>query len=351
MALTEGPSRLADLAPPAAGRRALLLPLLGVATLLLLIRWGGAEEARALLERARGELVVGALAAESVRYIGTGLLMRQVLGFVGHRIALWPTVAVILAGAALNRLIVAGGAGGLYLRYRYLDLRKVPLGAISSMLLIQTLVTAVILLLTFLLGLLALAALRGLTGEEIAVSGAVALGVIAVFAVTARLYPRPRRVQALLLTVAGTVAGWVGRLTRIDLYDEEGLKNALRRLYRSVSVARHNRRALLLAFGFAASALLADILALYLVFRALGTAIHPGILTVGYAISNYLSNLAFLPDGLVVTEASLAGAYASLAVAPAAAATAVLVFRLISFWLPIPIGAVAFWMLRRRAHL
>ncbi len=54
------------------------------------------------------------------------------------------------------------------------------------------------------------------------------------------------------------------------------------------------------------------------------------------------------PGGLGFVEAGLTGMLALAGVGGAAAAVATLAYRLISFWLPIPAGAVAYGLFWRR---
>jgi uncharacterized protein (TIRG00374 family) len=54
------------------------------------------------------------------------------------------------------------------------------------------------------------------------------------------------------------------------------------------------------------------------------------------------------PGGLGFVEAGLTGTLVLAGVDAAAAATATLAYRLASFWLPLPGGAIAYWLFGRR---
>jgi hypothetical protein len=54
------------------------------------------------------------------------------------------------------------------------------------------------------------------------------------------------------------------------------------------------------------------------------------------------------PGGLGFVEAGLTGMLALADVAASAAVVATLAYRLVSFWLPIPAGALAYGLFRRR---
>jgi uncharacterized protein (TIRG00374 family) len=67
-----------------------------------------------------------------------------------------------------------------------------------------------------------------------------------------------------------------------------------------------------------------------------------------YAAAELAAQIPFTPGGLGFVEAGLVGTL-TLAGTPApAAVTATLLYRLVSYWLPIPAGGVAYLLFRRR---
>ncbi|MDP9262258.1 MAG: flippase-like domain-containing protein, partial [Actinomycetota bacterium] len=58
--------------------------------------------------------------------------------------------------------------------------------------------------------------------------------------------------------------------------------------------------------------------------------------------------IPFTPGGLGFVEAGLVGGLTLAGVSPQDAVVATLVYRLVSFWLPIPAGAGAYVLFRRR---
>ena len=63
---------------------------------------------------------------------------------------------------------------------------------------------------------------------------------------------------------------------------------------------------------------------------------------VAYGLANVLAVLPISPGGLGVVEAVLIPTLIGFGVPAAEAAVGVVAYRLISFWLPIPVGAVAY---------
>ena len=70
-----------------------------------------------------------------------------------------------------------------------------------------------------------------------------------------------------------------------------------------------------------------------------------------FTSSSALSTLSGVPGELGVMETSLAVLSTSLGIAPPTAVGAILLFRALSYWLPIPIGYLAFWHLQRRGYI
>ena len=66
-----------------------------------------------------------------------------------------------------------------------------------------------------------------------------------------------------------------------------------------------------------------------------------------FALVRLLAAVPITPGGLGVVELGLAGALVLAGGAKAQVVAAVLVFRVLTFLLPIPIGAVTYWLWRR----
>jgi uncharacterized membrane protein YbhN (UPF0104 family) len=105
-------------------------------------------------------------------------------------------------------------------------------------------------------------------------------------------------------------------------------------------------RALLTALGW----WLFDYGALLLALAAIGADPEPSLVLLAYTGASVLSMIPFTPGGLGFVEAGLTGLLALAGVPPAQAALATLAYRLVSYWLPLPVGAVVAFVLRRRGE-
>jgi uncharacterized protein (TIRG00374 family) len=91
-----------------------------------------------------------------------------------------------------------------------------------------------------------------------------------------------------------------------------------------------------------------DYLALLCVLRAVGAQPQPSLVLLAYAGAALLALIPFTPGGLGFVEAGLVGTLTLAGVSPQDALLATLTYRLVSYWLPIPAGGVAYFAFRRR---
>jgi hypothetical protein len=103
-------------------------------------------------------------------------------------------------------------------------------------------------------------------------------------------------------------------------------------------------KALLVALGN----WLFDYLALLAAITAVGARPRPTLVLLAYSASMVLAMIPITPGGLGFVEAGLTGLLRVAGVPAGEAVLAVLAYRLVSFWLPLPAGGVAALLHRRR---
>ena len=91
-----------------------------------------------------------------------------------------------------------------------------------------------------------------------------------------------------------------------------------------------------------------DYVALLCALRAIGAQPRPSLVLLAYTAAGLLALIPFTPGGLGFVEAGLVGTLTLAGVNPRNALVATLVYRLVSFWVPIPVGGVAYALFRRR---
>jgi putative heme transporter len=92
-----------------------------------------------------------------------------------------------------------------------------------------------------------------------------------------------------------------------------------------------------------------NIAVLYAAFRAFGQAPPIAVLVQAFFVG-MLANLLPLPGGIGGVDGGMIGAFVAFGVSGSLALIAVLVYRLLSFWLPSIPGAIAYFQLRRTVN-
>jgi uncharacterized protein (TIRG00374 family) len=91
-----------------------------------------------------------------------------------------------------------------------------------------------------------------------------------------------------------------------------------------------------------------EYLVLLITLYGIGASPDMWLVLLAFVAASILGMVPFSPGGLGFVEAGLVGTLALSGITTAQAVLATLVFRLVSFWLPIPIGFAAWWLFRRR---
>jgi uncharacterized protein (TIRG00374 family) len=248
---------------------------------------------------------------------------------------------VTLAGLAATRLFSAGGAGGIALTYWALRRAGMPAReAAKRMVAFLVLLYTVYLMALVVCGIfLRVGVFPGPSpvGMTIVPAGLAGLALIVVFLIS--LIPGD---------FERLVAGWarghrrVGlarRVASIPATIASGTRAAL-------SILRHPTSGFLSLIG-AAGFWAANIAVLWACFHAFGESVPKAVLIQGFFVGMTANLLPFFPGGVGSVDAGMIAAFLAFGLPSATVFVAVLTYRLIAFWLPIPPGIVAYLQLRR----
>jgi uncharacterized protein (TIRG00374 family) len=258
-----------------------------------------------------------------------------------HAEAWEPVITSQLASNALAKVVPGGGAVAAALQYRMLvgsGLRGPPV--VSGLTAANLLTFAVVLALPV----LAIPSILRGDVEDSLLEAAVAG--IAIFTVVAAI--------AALLATSDRPLRWIGRTV-------QRIRNRLRRgaeplrllpdrLVRErdrilATLGPRWKRALLAAVGRWAF----DYATLLAALAAVGDHARPGLVLLAFCAAQLLAQIPVTPGGLGFVEAGLTATLALAGVGAAAAVLATFAYRLVSYWLPLPVGLGAFVVHRRVA--
>jgi uncharacterized protein (TIRG00374 family) len=137
------------------------------------------------------------------------------------------------------------------------------------------------------------------------------------------------------------------RLTRrLPFVDEDAVQSLFVRLSERLRTLAHERRVLARAVGWAAANWLLDAASLFVFLGAFGKWVNPDGLLVAYGLANILAAIPLTPGGLGVIEATLTTTLVGFDTTRVVAILGVVAYRLVNFWLPIPLGGIAYLSLQ-----
>jgi len=263
-----------------------------------------------------------ALGLSATTYVGAAL---SVSGWVSERLNFVRTLLVQLASSFVT-LVTPAAVGGVALNIRYLQRKKIPAPvAVASIGVSQVVafVLHILMLITF-------AAIAGTgTGNPIrppAWAYFVVLGLVVAAGVVLAFPAGRRTVRARLSPTFGQV------------------------LPRLVDIAQQPRK---LAEGLGGALLLSAtyILCLSACVAAFGRDVPFAKIGVVYLTGSAIGSIIPTPGGLGAVEAALTAGLTAAGVPGGVAVSSVLLFRLLTFWLPVPVGWAAFNYLERHNDL
>jgi uncharacterized protein (TIRG00374 family) len=251
-----------------------------------------------------------------------------------------PVVTSQLASNAFGRVVPGGVAAAGAMQYAMLTRAGLPAGRAAS-----GMTASSVLLFGILLALPLLALPAMLFGAPVdpglgkaALVGGVVFVLLFAFGTAAIVSDRP-------LLLAGRAAQAVRNRVRRRQPPLTGLPQRLLRERNGVTMVLGQRwwQALLLAVG----RWLLDYLTLLAALTAVQADPRPSTVLLAFCAAQFLGTVPLTPGGLGFVEAGLSGTLALAGVPAGAAVVATLAYRLVSFWLPIPAGAVAAVLHRR----
>ncbi|HTE61575.1 MAG TPA: YbhN family protein [Solirubrobacteraceae bacterium] len=255
----------------------------------------------------------------------------------------WPVITSQLASGAFGRVVPGGAAAAGALQYSML----VQAGVSSSLAGIGIGVASIVLLAT-------LAALPVLALPAVLLGVAVPTRLWQAALVGVAVFIALLAAGAVLLASDRAVLG-VGRLsirvgTRLRPHHSppadlpERLRDQ-RDLVRRALGARWWE-----AVAGAAGRWLFDWLTLVTALAAVGQHPRPSLVLLAFCAAQLLAQIPITPGGLGIVEAGMTGALALIGVPAGAAAVATLAYRLVSYWLALPAGGIAYLIHRRRVR-
>jgi uncharacterized protein (TIRG00374 family) len=323
---------------------ALLVLALLVAIYFLLPKVVGLSDALSRLDEAILTWIVVAIGFNVVAVAAYVALFKAVVGGDALRLTWSETYEINMAGLAATRLFSAAGAGGIALTYWALRKAGMRRGDVArrmvAFLTLQYVLYPVALIVFGVL--LRTGVLPGRDSVELTIVPAAISGVVLLIGLLIALTPADLG-KRMAPFARGTRAKAIAtRIARVPATLGEGFRFGLALFVRP----SRGGLAVIGAAGFWA----ANIAILWASFKAFGVQVPLAVVIQGFFLGMVANLVPFAPGGVGAVDAGMIGAFLLFGLPKEIVFPAVLVYRLVAFWMPIPPGIVAFFQLRNRVH-
>jgi uncharacterized protein (TIRG00374 family) len=277
-------------------------------------------------------------------YVTYIALFKAVVGGDALRLKWKETYEINMAGVAATLLFSAGGAGGIALTYW--ALRKAGMGrrdVARRMVAFITLHYAFYPLALIVFGvLLRTGVLEGKGSVELTVIPAAVAGLLIVIGILIALIPPDLERRLAPFAHGERARAFLKSAAKVPATVGEGFRFA-------IGLFAHPSRGGLAVLG-AAGFWAASIGVLWASFHAFGVHVPLAVVVQGFFLGMVANLFPLAPAGVGAVDAGMIGAFVLFGIPETTVFPAILVFRLVAFWMPIPVGIIAFFQLRKTVH-
>ena len=301
--------------------RTVLMAVVALVAVWTLLAQLDFQQVSAAVSQANIWWMLAALAFSVATYVGAGLTL---VAFSPERLSLWRSTEVHLASAVVS-LVAPAGVGGAAINLRFLNRKGVPtavgVATVALVQVVQFIVTVVLLVV--------LAAMTGQSTGLTLPSGwvLVAAGAIVVVAAVILVIPQAR------------TWAWAK------------IEPTYRQVWPRLVWVMSNPMRLALGVGGALVLSLSYILSFSASLWAFGYTVPFAVLAITYLASNTVGSIVPSPGGIGPVELALTAGLVAAGVPYGVALSTAIVYRLVTFWIPIPVGWLSLQRLQKVGDL
>ena len=301
--------------------RTVLMAVVALVAVWTLLAQLDFQQVSTAVSQANGWWMLAALVFSVATYVGAGLTL---VAFSPERLSLWRSTEVHLASAVVS-LVAPAGVGGAAINLRFLNRKGVPtavgVATVALVQVVQFVVTVVLLVV--------LAAMTGQSTGLTLPSGwvLVAAGAIVVVAAVVLTIPKAR------------TWAWAK------------IEPTYRQVWPRLVWVMSNPVRLALGVGGALMLSLSYILSFSASLWAFGYTVPFAVLAITYLASNTVGSIVPSPGGIGPVELALTAGLVAAGVPYGVALSTAIVYRLVTFWIPIPVGWLSLQRLQKVGDL
>jgi len=274
--------------------------------------------------------------ARYIYYWSNARYFMVTFGFFDGKIAFRRALEATFVYNFLNNILPTGGASGIsYIAHEFRD--DVKSSVASAVQIAWYAFTYVAYFALLAVGLFALSlshTLGRISFKAILITAIVVVGFTVTIAILAINFERAKRVIWLLLHPVN----WVLHKLHRKTISRQKLDQFLQEFYDSFGLLLRARVGLWQPFWYCFVTVTMEIVSIYIIFLSLGHVVNPGIVIVAYGLAILSSTIGIFTGGVGVYEAIMTATFVALGEPFSTAFAVVIIYRVISFWLFIPVG-------------
>lgn len=339
-----GAAELPIFTPRRVVQTALLVLVLLVGIYFLFPKLVGLSDALSRLDDADVVWILVAIGFNVVAIATYIALFKAVVGGDALRLTWSETYEINMAGVAATLLLSAAGAGGIVLTYWALRKAGMSRGDVARrMVAFLTLHYALYPVALIVFGiLLRTGVLPGRDSVELTIIPAAVAGAVLLIGVLIALTPADLGKRMAPFARGSRGRAIAARIARVPATLGEGFRFGL-------GLFIHPSRGGLAVIG-AAGFWAANIGILWASFHTFGVEVPVAVLVQGFFLGMVANLFPLVPAGVGAVDAGMIGAFVLFGLPEETVFPAILIYRLVAFWMPIPPGIVAFFQLRNRVQ-
>ncbi|RRD30127.1 lysylphosphatidylglycerol synthase transmembrane domain-containing protein [Actinomyces bowdenii] len=310
------PARLTRFSP-----RTVIMAVVALVAIWTVLAQLNFEQVSAAVADASIWWILAALVFSLATYVGAGLTL---VAFSPERLSVWKSTEVHLASSVVA-LVAPAGVGGAAINLRFLHRKGVPtatgVATVALVQVVQFVVTVILLII--------LAATTGQSTGLTLPSGwvLVAAGLIVILVAGALLVPRAR------------TWAWAK------------VEPTYRQVWPRLVWVMSNPVRLAAGIGGAVLLTLSYILSFSASLWAFGYTLSFSVLAITYLASNTVGSVVPSPGGIGPVELALTAGLVAAGIPSGVALSTAIVYRLVTFWIPIPVGWLSLQRLQKSGDL
>jgi uncharacterized protein (TIRG00374 family) len=308
-----------------------LLVLALIVEYLVVPQLAGPRKVLNLVTQVNPFLLIAGVGLEVTAWVCYSQLTRTVLP-QGRELPWFRIFRINMTTLSLSHCVPGGSATGTALGYRLLTRSGMSRSDVGFALATQAIGSAVILNVVLWMALIVSIPVWGFSAVYL-IAGVVGLVLLATSGTLLVLFTRGQERVGRLLERAAA---------RVPFIDGLGLRRSFEQVAGRLRDLRRRRRMLLRAGACAMGFWLCDAGALYVFVGAFGHWVNPDGLLVAYGVAYVVAAIPITPGGLGVVEVTLTSILVGFGTPRGIATLGVVAYRLINFWLPIPLGGLAY---------